>query len=78
MEWRGGNHIVPVDFRDDHLPEAEDERMEWDTCFRCGGSGYVQPDGYDAYCPECNDPPGECGAGVVLYPAGEPRPWDWP
>lgn len=32
MEWRGGNHIVPVDFRDDHLPEPDDyyeQYSEW-------------------------------------------------
>lgn len=23
MEWRGGNHIVPADFGDDHLPERD-------------------------------------------------------
>jgi hypothetical protein len=51
---------------------------EWDTCWRCGGSGYVQPDGYDEYCPECNhrgrDP--DAPAGMALYPIGEPRPWE--
>lgn len=32
MEWRGGNHIVPTDFRDD-LPEAEEER--YCACVNC-------------------------------------------
>lgn len=59
------------------------EGYELDTCHRCGGSGYVQVEHpgsayfVDAVCPNCNDPPNEhWPAGLVLYPIGDPRPWE--
>lgn len=44
MDWRGGNHIVPVDFRNDHLPEVE-------RCEKCDAA--VVPLTWDGLCPEC-------------------------
>lgn len=53
MEWRGGNHIVPPDYRDDHLPEEEDGPPQDDICPRCHGDGGDPMCDYLLPCPVC-------------------------
>jgi hypothetical protein len=59
MEWRGGNHIVPVDFQD----KPEPAEPEWlpckgcDLCERCEGYGCAMCDGsgVNQLCQGCLD-----------------------
>lgn len=64
MEWRGGNHIVPVDYRDDHLPDEE-------RCEKCDAlcSSLL----WDGLCVECRDalfaPHPDCDDDPLRYEA---------
>lgn len=59
MEWRGGNHIVPVDFRDDGWSDEDDGDPDYGdepidtTCQRCHGDGHDPMSDYLLPCPNC-------------------------
>lgn len=47
MEWRGGNHIVPADYRDDNWTD------ECARCLRCDVASMSLT--FDGLCGACDD-----------------------